>query len=163
VPASKELRVDFGAGVGVRTVYLFRWGDLSTAHHTTGIGNIETYLPLDRQALNGTRLARRLPWLFRQRVVQRLLVRQMTGGKPGPDELTRTGQRAAIWGAATDGERTVTARLQTTHPYTFSALAMVETARRVSAGEVAPGFQTPAGAFGADYVLEFEGSSRTDL
>jgi len=30
------------------------------------------------------------------------------------------------------------------------------------AGGVAPGFQTPAGAFGPDFILEIEGTTRQD-
>lgn len=36
-------------------------------------------------------------------------------------------------------------------------------ARRVVAGEVKPGFQTPNLAFGADYILDFDGVAREDL
>ena len=40
---------------------------------------------------------------------------------------------------------------------------MGDTARRVAAGEVKPGFQTPSLAFGADYILNFDGVTREDL
>jgi hypothetical protein len=33
----------------------------------------------------------------------------------------------------------------------------------VAAGEVAPGFQTPASAFGPEFVLAFDGVEREDI
>jgi hypothetical protein len=38
-----------------------------------------------------------------------------------------------------------------------------EIAKRVIAGDAPVGFQTPSMAYGADFILEFEGSDRTDL
>jgi hypothetical protein len=45
----------------------------------------------------------------------------------------------------------------------LTAATAFDTARRVAAGEVKPGFQTPSLAFGADYILDFEGATREDL
>jgi len=39
----------------------------------------------------------------------------------------------------------------------------LDAARRVAGGEFKPGFQTPSLAFGADYILSFEGVTREDL
>ena len=41
-----------------------------------------------------------------------------------------------------------------------TAVAIVE---RVLKGEVKPGYQTPSMAYGADFILEFEGVKREDL
>jgi hypothetical protein len=38
----------------------------------------------------------------------------------------------------------------------------VAAVRRLAAGGVATGFQTPAQAFGADWILEFEGTRRAE-
>ena len=58
---------------------------------------------------------------------------------------------------------TVRSRLRTPEGYAFTAAAAVDASMRAAAGEVAPGFQTPSRAFGADYVLSFDGVSREDL
>jgi short subunit dehydrogenase-like uncharacterized protein len=47
--------------------------------------------------------------------------------------------------------------------YAFTACSAVACAAGVLAGGVATGFQTPATAFGPDFVLGLEGSVRTDL
>ena len=38
-----------------------------------------------------------------------------------------------------------------------------DAASRVAAGEDKPGFQTPSLAFGADYILDFDGVTREDV
>lgn len=162
-PAGHEMDIDFGWDVGPHTMFRMRWGDLSTAHHSTGIPNIETYVPLERAALAGVRAAARAPWALRPTAAQRVLVRALTKGRSGPDEEERAGRSAAIWGEVTDGRQRVTARILCPHPYTFTAMGMVESAVRVAAGGSEPGFQTPGTAFGADYVLEFEGTRRAEL
>ena len=47
--------------------------------------------------------------------------------------------------------------------YDFTALAAVAIAERVIGGEFEPGFQTPGGVYGADFVLSIEGTTRIDL
>ncbi|WP_320055366.1 hypothetical protein [Haloferax mediterranei] len=49
------------------------------------------------------------------------------------------------------------ARLTTPDTYELTAATAVESARRVLAGDVEPGFQTPVSAFDSDYVTEFDG------
>ena len=52
---------------------------------------------------------------------------------------------------------------ETPSPYAFTALGAVEAARRVAAGEVEPGFRTPAMAFGAEFLDTLPGCRSWDL
>ena len=45
----------------------------------------------------------------------------------------------------------------------LTAQTGAEIARRVVAGEVKPGFQTPSLVFGSEFILEFDGSRREEL
>ena len=82
----------------------------------------------------------------------------------GPSEAARRAGRAVLVGEARNrrGE-TVRSRLRTPEGYALTALTAFDAARRVAAGEVKPGFQTPSLAFGADYILVFDGVTREDL
>jgi hypothetical protein len=42
-------------------------------------------------------------------------------------------------------------------------MTAIAIARRVLAGDFKPGFQTPSLAYGADFILQFEGVTREDL
>ena len=58
---------------------------------------------------------------------------------------------------------TVRSRLRTPEGYSLTAATAYDAARRVAAGDIKPGFQTPSRVFGADYILSFDGVSREDL
>jgi saccharopine dehydrogenase (NAD+, L-lysine-forming) len=45
----------------------------------------------------------------------------------------------------------------------WTARAALAAVRRIAAGDAAPGFRTPALAFGADFALEADGVTREDL
>ncbi len=143
-----------------RRVYRVRWGDVSTAYHTTGIPNIEVFMCLPRP------LARLLPWwpwvkaLVRFPAVRRLLaagVRWLL--PPGPSEAQRARGRVFFEGHAWDPEgRRVCARLETPEGYTLTARAAVAAVKEVlTRAEEVSGFQTPARLFGPSWVLSLEG------
>ena len=71
---------------------------------------------------------------------------------------------ALLWGeAADDAHNHARSRLRCPEGYTLTAMTAVDCARRVLAGEVAPGFQTPSRAFGPDFITTFDGVVRTDV
>jgi short subunit dehydrogenase-like uncharacterized protein len=88
----------------------------------------------------------------------------MAGGDAGPSPQRRAASRTVVLGEATDasGRRVTTIQR---HPdgYTLTALAAVEVAERALGGDVKPGWQTPATAYGPDLVLALPGVSREDL
>ena len=59
--------------------------------------------------------------------------------------------------------RRAASRMETAEGYTLTVWTALEIARRVAAGQVAPGFHTPVTAFGADFILGFPHVTRTDL
>jgi short subunit dehydrogenase-like uncharacterized protein len=140
------------------------WGDVATAFHSTGIPNIEVQFA----ASPVTVAVAGAPWFVKSFLgldfVQTLLKLQ-TGMMPeGPSEAARRAGRAVLVGEARNktGE-TVRSRLRTPEGYSLTAVTAFDAARRVAAGEVKPGFQTPSLAFGADYILDFDGVAREDL
>jgi len=69
-----------------------------------------------------------------------------------------------VWGEVEDAEgRRATSRLATPEGYTFTARAALAVVTRVLTGQAPAGFQTPARAYGPDFVLAIAGVTRTDL
>lgn len=162
VPAAWRTReVDFGNGP--KTVTTIPWGDVSTAYHSTGIPDVEVYTRIPRNVRRLMRASNRLGWLLGSAPVQGVLKRMIAGRPAGPDEEARRRGESRLWGEVEDGAggRAVS-RLRTPEGYTLTALTAVAAARRVLAGEVEPGFRTPSLAWGADFVLEIPGVTRTD-
>ncbi len=106
--------------------------DLVTIHHATGVPDIETYVHVSAGAFpTGD-------------------VKDLPDG-PGLQEREASRYHAAIEVADQHGT-IVRSVLDTVNGYTFTAMAAAKAARRVLAGEVRPGFQTPAGLFGHDFA-----------
>lgn len=137
------------------------WGDVSTAYHTTGIPNIETFIAAEPMAIRFARAGNYLGWLLRQPWVRRFAEQQVTKRITGPDEVKRSQAKTQVWGRVRNAAgQTVEARLSGPEGYNLTAEAALIITRKVLQGQVKPGFQTPAGLYGADLVLEIEGVVR---
>ena len=161
VPAAwKTASIPFS--IGDRQAVTIPWGDVSTAYHTTGIGNITVYAVMPPQMVKSMIWSRRLPWLFRSKWLREQLKKKIDQRPPGPDRQDRESGHMWLWGGASDGEHSVEATMTTPEGYRLTSRTAVEAAKKVANGEVKPGFRTPASVFGADFILGFEGVERSD-
>ncbi len=163
VPAAYKTRqVDFGAGPV--TAVTLPWGDLATAYRSTGIPNIETYMALPAGARLAMKSMRYVGWLLGSRPGKALLMRLAAGLPEGPSKAQRAAGYSLLWGEVADpaGNR-ATARMRTPHSYTLTALAALAVVQRVLAGDVHPGYQTPAKAYGPELALQIKGVTRWDV
>ena len=162
-PAWRTRRIDFGDGQ-LRDSTTIPWGDVSTAFHSTGIGNIEVYVSM-RPALRRAMIASR--WLgpvLRSPVVRGALTARVRRGPPGPTAAERERGASLLWGeaVAANGERAET-RLRAANGYALTAQTAVHLAAKALRGETRAGFQTPSRVYGADAILEIPGVTRTDV
>ena len=160
---SKRRRINFGRGPRIAT--LAPWGDVATAYYSTGIPNIEAYVVMPPMAALMGRAARYLGPLFRIEAVQAFMTRSVQSGPAGPTEEGRGLTRSSIWGQVTDerGGRAVSRMQGPEAGATWTVMTSLAVLQRVLAGDAPPGFQTPAMAYGADFVLDGEGVTREDL
>jgi short subunit dehydrogenase-like uncharacterized protein len=152
---------DFGDGpvacVGVPM------GDVVTAGWSTGAPDVEVYMRGSGTLRFALRASQWLGPIVSSGPVRRALGRWIDRLPEGPSEEERLGTRARVVAEAEGKGRLARARLETPSGYETTRLAGVEAARRILAGEAKPGFQTPATAFGADFVLALPGVKREDL
>lgn len=162
VSRPRETSCDFGEGP-VSTLVL-PWGDVSTAYYSTGIKNIEVRMavtPPLRIAMSLPGFARKI---FGMPFVQSFLKAQIARMPEGPsDEVLRTGRRVLVGVVTNTNGENARARVTTGQGNVLTAQAGVEIARRVIAGEVKVGFQTPSLVYGPDFILQFEGAAREEL
>lgn len=160
--AWKSREIDFGKGK--RTAVTVPWGDVSTAYHSTGIPDIEVYMSFSPTLVRAMRASRYVGWMLRLPGVAGLVKQRIRSGPSGPTDAERAQGYALLWGRAEDDAGVaVESRLRTPEGYTLTALTSLLIVRKVLAGEVKPGFQTPSGAYGADLIMEIEGVERVDL
>jgi short subunit dehydrogenase-like uncharacterized protein len=146
-----------------RSVIPVPWGDLVTAYHTTGIPTIRTYLAIAKPLRYLAGLA--IP--VAQHLLANATIRRWMSGLvgrvlKGPDASTRSQHQSYIWACASDASgKTTQAWLETSEAYQFTAIAGIRAVEKVLAAPP-QGVLTPALAFGADLVLEIEGTRRFD-
>jgi short subunit dehydrogenase-like uncharacterized protein len=159
---SRSRNIDFGAGIKLATA--IPWGDVSTAYRTTGIPDIEVYVPVSPGALANLRRLGRLGWLLRRRPVQAIMKWRIRKGSPGPTASEREKTPVHVWGEARDATgRTKTARVRVPNGYTVTTDAAVAIARRLLEINAPPGFTTPARLMGADFVTRLPGATRISV
>jgi short subunit dehydrogenase-like uncharacterized protein len=157
---TSTISVDFGEGqVDAALVPL---ADVFTAYHSTGIPNIECYLaapPALRLVMAAGRVI--APWA-KWAPVRNLLLGSL---RPGPSPRLTARTRTHVWGeVADDRGRVASARLHGPEAGVVWTTAAALGAARKALGALAPaGYQTPASAYGPDFVLETEGVTREDV
>lgn len=130
----------FDVGAGDEEYLPASMGDLVTAHHSTGLGDIEVYLRTDSG----------FPDL------------DDNAAGPTSEERDEGRYHAVAEVVGRDGD-TARARIDTPRGYAFTQLSSVEIARRAAAGETRPGFQSPASVYGHDLATTIGDTTITDL
>jgi short subunit dehydrogenase-like uncharacterized protein len=161
-PAWRVERVDFGRGES--RVVSIGWGDVSTAYHSTGIPNITTYMGFPNAMIDALYLTRIFGPLFYARPMKNFLKWLIGVLNPtGPSKYKNEHGFALLIAEVSDGKQTFRAKLRTPEAYHLTALTSVEITKRVLSSDYKPGFQTPSTAYGADFILGFDGVTREDL
>ncbi|MBI1318059.1 MAG: NAD(P)H-binding protein [Candidatus Hydrogenedens sp.] len=158
VPSCWQVRdIDFGERT--ETCMTIPWGDVSTAWYSTGIPNIKVFMAAPPALRNSAKLGRYIAPLLGTSVVQNYMKSKIKPG--GPSDNARAKGYSLLWGEVRDARGNVReARLRTCEGYTLTAITAVIICERVLRGDAPAGFQTPAKAYGADLILEAEGSTR---
>lgn len=140
------------------------WGDISTAYRSTGIPDIEVFMGMDKKMISGLKWSRRLSWLLKKDFVKNFLRNKIDQRPPGPNTKTRNKAWSYFWGKVTDNAGNELISVQKTmEGYTLTAKTSVDIAMKITEGATINGYQTPAGLFGADYIMKFEGTERIDI
>jgi short subunit dehydrogenase-like uncharacterized protein len=160
-PAWKTRHADFGDGRGKVEVTTMPLGDAVTAYRSTGIDNIECYVDLPRPARLLARTSRYAAPLLRANATQSLLKSVADAVARGPDEEERVEESGHVWGEVRGKDERKVARLRTPEPYALTARTATAALERVADADA--GYQTPATAFGADFVVGFEGVEREEV
>lgn len=154
----KGMYVDFGSKH--LFVMSIPWGDISTAHHTTGIPNIETFFAVKPSVFKWMKFQRYFNWLLQTNIIRNYVKKKINQRPAGPNESMRANGKSLVWGKGLNeaGESKIV-RLTGPEGYTFTAHASLIIAKEILQGNWASGYQTPAGHYGSDLVLKVPGVS----
>lgn len=152
----KTRTIDFGKGP--RQAMNIAWGDVSTAYHSTGIGNIEVYIPASDKTLRVVKLTQLLKPALRVSLIQDFIKKQLGKRVTGPDQRTRQRIRSLVWGEVANAKgQKIEAFLETPNGYDvtiYGPLAIVAHMLNNSEAEsgLPSGSLTPSKLMGADFV-----------
>jgi short subunit dehydrogenase-like uncharacterized protein len=152
-----DFKLDDGTTKGI-FVMTIPWGDVATAFYSTAIPNIESYTGISRKiyyALKGQFL---FNWLLRSGLVKNIARKRINNAPPGPSDEQRKKSRSLVWGKATDAKgNSVSHSFSGPDGYTMTMLACSIIVQKILDGNLKPGFQTPATAYGPDLLREIPG------
>lgn len=150
--------IDFGDGE--KLAMTIPWGDVSTAFHSTGIPNIEVYLPGSPRLIKQAKRANYVRWLLALPPVQRMLKKRVEKTVRGPDAATRARQPTHVWGEVRNNAgRTLTARVRTANGYSLTVSGSLTVVRYLLENRVDGGAYTPATLLGPSLVEDLPDSS----
>ncbi len=159
----KGMRVEFVAGGSVKKLFVMTipWGDISTAHFTTGIPDIESYTGMPKKVFYLLKLQPLFNWVLRTGLVRNWLIKKINKKPAGPSDEQRSQSLSVVWGRARNAAgKTATARLSGPDGYTLTAYSALILVKKVLQRNFTAGYQTPASAYGEDLILEVPGVHR---
>src|SRR6266478_2075733 len=143
VPLAHHVRrIDFGDGE--KLAMSIPWGDVSTAYHTTGIPNIEVFVPASPGLIASAKRANHLRRFLRWGPVQSFL-KARAGRVEGPSQESRAKLPTYVWGEARDAQgRQKTARITTANGYTVTASGSLAAVEYLMTKKATGGSYTPS-------------------
>ncbi len=154
VPAGSMVRA-FDFGEGLREATAMSWADVVTGSVSTGVGCIEVYSEMRWLERAGYRLSGMTMDVIGAGPAQAMGKALSQVWPEAPSMADRAEASFTMVVHAIDPwRRERRLAMQTRDGYSFSVLTAVDAVHRVLAGEGEAGFQTPALAFGADFIFK---------
>ncbi|MCQ8896262.1 saccharopine dehydrogenase NADP-binding domain-containing protein [Limnobacter humi] len=155
---------DINFGNGTKFAVTIPWGDVSTAFHSTGIRNVEVYIPSSAKSVRMMRAANLARPILGLGLVQGILKSQ-AGKVEGPNEEQRGKMPAYVWGEArNEAGQTVVARVKTANGYSLTITGSLAVASYILMEKNIPGgAYTPSKLMGSDFVERLDGSGKIQI
>ncbi len=155
-------RIDFGDGE--KEAMTIPWGDVSTAYHTTGIPNIEVFIPAPPSMIARVRRVNYVRRLLGLAWVQKLIKVHIDRTVEGPSEEQRAQTPTFVWGEVTNASgRKKTARIRTANSYSVTLTGALAVVEHLLAGQSTGGAYTPSRLAGADLVMRLPESGSLEI
>ncbi|MCC5856312.1 MAG: saccharopine dehydrogenase NADP-binding domain-containing protein [Idiomarina sp.] len=152
--AYKTDTINFGDGS--KLAMTIPWGDVSTAYYTTGVPNIEVYIPASPKLVKNLKRLNWFRWALRLSFVQNWMSKKVDKQPAGPETKERDQMSTWVWGEISNAKGdTITLREKVLNGYTLTARGAVELAVYVLRNQLKPGFYTPSRLYGAKLIDRF--------
>ncbi|MBT8143743.1 MAG: saccharopine dehydrogenase NADP-binding domain-containing protein [Gammaproteobacteria bacterium] len=159
--AFKTRTINFGNGD--KLAMTIPWGDVATAFYTTGIPNIETFIPASPKLVQRLKRLNLVRPLLGLGPVQGILKRQVEKRITGPGEQERSKTSTYVWGEARNADTAITARMRTANGYDVTVHGSLGVVVHLLGAPDVAGAQTPARLMGASYAETLPGSGAIEF
>lgn len=157
--AAQSRHIDFGDGE--KLAMTIPWGDVATAYYSTGIPDIEVYIPAPPGMIRNARIANHFRWLLGFNLVQELLKKRIGNTVKGPDEAARSRLPTYVWGEAVNAQgQKKTARIRTANGYSLTVTGALAVVEHLLETKTEGGYYTPSRLMGAELASRLPGSGR---
>ncbi len=117
--AYKTRKIDFGNGE--KLAMTIPWGDVSTAHFTTAIDNIEVYIPASLKQVRRLKAMNYCRPLLGLACVQNFIKKRIENTVKGPSDKQRDEQKTYLWGEVKNANGAIKQlRIITSNGYTLT-------------------------------------------
>lgn len=152
--AYRTRKINFGDGE--KMAMTIPWGDVATAFYSTGIPNIEVYVPASPKLVKRMQRLNWVRWAFAFTPLRKRLQRKIEQGPAGPDLKEREKHYTWVWGEARNANGDIiTLRHKVLNGYTLTQRGAVELALYVLRNKLTPGYYTPSRLYGAKLIDRF--------
>lgn len=153
--AWKTRHINFGNGEKLATT--IPWGDVSTAYYTTGIPNIEVYIPISPKRVSILKRANYIRWFLGLSFIQSFLKKKAAQQK-GPNSEQLKSQLTYVWGEAKNSQGiSKTVRIRTANGYALTVASSLGVAEHLLKNPVKGGYRTPSQLMGSDFITKLPG------
>jgi len=131
------------------------WGDISTAYTTTQIPNIETYTGIAPKVYRLLKFQWAFNWSLRTEFIRNIIRKKIKAKPAGPSDEQRKNSSSMVWGEISNASGgKITAAISCLDGYTLTAHSSLIITQKILSGNFKPGYQTPAGCYGENLVME---------
>lgn len=159
--AHKHKKIDFGRFT--RNMATIPWGDISTAYTSTGIPNIDVYTSIPLNVVYLLKFQSFFNPILKTSMVRNWAQKWVDKNLYGPNEEANKKGRSFLYGKVSNGQKEQEAILECVEGYFLTALCSVAITKRILEKDFKPGYQTPAMAYGWQFILEMKGSEIRDI
>ncbi len=132
------------------------WGDVFTAFHTTGIGNIRAFTGVPKNVFYLLKFQFLFNPILRIESFRNWLRKKIDNRPAGPTPEKRAKAKSFIWGEVTNSNgQKVNHSFWVPEGYTLTAKTAVAISKEVLHGNWKSGYQTPAGCYGSGLIEPF--------
>lgn len=155
VPLAYHTRhIDFGNGE--KFAMTIPWGDVSTAYYTSGIPNIEVYIPASPKLVKKLKRLNWFRWLLRFEWMKNFLAKKIDQQPPGPSEKQLEQAITYVWGEARNDKGDVeTLRIKVMNGYKLTSRGGVDVAQFILNHQPQGGYYTPSLLCGSELVEKY--------